>query len=66
MSPSAASSTDWGYFIIIIINIIIIIIIIILHGFVNPLYTSNFTNSENPDEMPHNAAFHQGLLRLFR
>ena len=20
-----------------------------------------FTNSEDPDEMPHNAAFHQGL-----
>ena len=22
---------------------------------------SNFTNSEDPDEMQHNAAFHQGL-----
>ena len=21
----------------------------------------SFTNSEDPDEMPHNAAFHQGL-----
>ena len=21
----------------------------------------NFTNSEDPNEMPHNAAFHQGL-----
>ena len=23
-----------------------------------------FTNSENPDEMPHNAAFYQGLRCL--
>ena len=23
---------------------------------------STFANSEDPDEMPHNAAFHQGLL----
>ena len=34
--------------------------------FINCLYTGNplmctFTNSEDPDEMPHNAAFHQGL-----
>ena len=32
----------------------------------NPLYMGNpkkgtFTNSEDPDGMPHNAAFHQGL-----
>ena len=32
----------------------------------NPLYsgnpkTSNFANSEDPDEMQHHAAFHQGL-----
>ena len=27
----------------------------------NPLYTGTFTNSEDPDEMPHDAAFHQGL-----
>ena len=32
----------------------------------NPLYPGNpstgtFTNSEGPDEMQHNAAFHQGL-----
>ena len=32
---------------------------------VNPLYSRNtktgtFANSEDPDEMPHNAAFHQG------
>ena len=25
-----------------------------------------FTNSEGPDEMPHNAAFHQGLHYLLR
>ena len=25
-----------------------------------------FTNSEDPDEMKHNAAFHQGLHRLLR
>ena len=23
--------------------------------------TGTFTNSEDPDEMPHNATFHQGL-----
>ena len=38
---------------------------------VNSLYTGNpqtgtFTNSEVPDEMPHNAAFHQGLHCLLR
>ena len=38
---------------------------------VNPLYTRNpytctFTNSEDPDELPHNAAFHQGLHCLLR
>ena len=27
--------------------------------------TGIFTNSEDPDEMPHNAAFHQGLHVLF-
>ena len=26
---------------------------------------SMFANSEDPDEMPHNAAFHQGLHCLF-
>ena len=26
----------------------------------------NFANSEDPDEMPHNAAFHQGLHCLPR
>ena len=36
------------------------------HYITNPLYMGNpktgtFTNSEDPDEMPHNAAFHQGL-----
>ena len=25
-----------------------------------------FTNCEDPDEMPHNAAFHQGLHCLLR
>ena len=25
-----------------------------------------FTNSEDPEEMPHNAAFHQGLHCLYR
>ena len=27
---------------------------------------STFANSEDPDEMPHNAAFHQGLPCLLR
>ena len=41
-----------------------------LHIF-NPLYLGNpywgkFTNSENPGEMPHNAAFHHGLHCLQR
>ena len=31
----------------------------------NPI-TGTFTNSEDPDEMPHNAAFHQGLHCLLR
>ena len=36
--------------------------------FFNPLYTGSpkrgiLANSEDPDEMQHNAAFHQGLLR---
>ena len=36
---------------------------------VNPLYSgnplrTNFANSEDPDEMHHNAAFHQGLNLL--
>ena len=26
---------------------------------------SNFTNSEDPDEMLHNAAFHQGLGKKY-
>ena len=38
---------------------------------INPLYTGNpstgtLANSEDPDEMQHNAAFHQGLHCLFR
>ena len=28
--------------------------------------TGTFTNSEDPNEMPHNAAFHQGLHCLLR
>ena len=39
----------------------------------NPLYggktlhpMGTFTNREDPDEMLHNAAFHQGLHCLFR
>ena len=38
--------------------------------FVNEVMLQSFwfictlTNSEYPDEMPHNAAFHQGLHRL--
>ena len=28
--------------------------------------TDTFTNSEVPDEMPHNAAFHMGLPCLLR
>ena len=32
---------------------------------INPL-TDTFTNSEDPDEMPHDAAFHQDLHRLLR
>ena len=37
----------------------------------NPLYTGNtlmgtLANSEDPDEMQHNAAFHQGLHCLLR
>ena len=35
-------------------------------GLLNPLYTENLTNSEDPDEMPHNAAFHLGLHNLSR
>ena len=38
--------------------------------FINSLYIGNpltgtFTNSEDPDEMPHHAAFHLGLHCLF-
>ena len=35
----------------------------------NPLYSRNpltFTNSEDPDEMKHDAAFHQDLHCLYR
>ena len=37
----------------------------------NPLWTRNpktgtLGNSEDPDEMPHNAAFHQGLQCLLK
>ena len=31
----------------------------------NP-YTGTLANIEDPDEMPDNAAFHQGLLSLLR
>ena len=31
-----------------------------------PLKTSTLANSEDPGEMPHNAAFHQGLHCLLR
>ena len=31
----------------------------------NPI-TGTLANSEDPDEMPHDAAFHQGLLCLLR
>ena len=38
---------------------------------INPLYTGNplmgtLANSEDPDEMPHKAAFHQGLHFLLK
>ena len=38
---------------------------------VNPLYTGNYqtctlANSEDPDEMPQNVAFHLGLHCLLR
>ena len=41
-------------------------VIKILQDLFNPLYSGNpltgtFANSENPDEMQHDAAFHQGL-----
>ena len=32
-----------------------------MHTHTQPL-TGTFKNSEDPDEMPHYAAFHQGLL----
>ena len=31
-----------------------------------PFEMGTFTNSVDPDEMPHNAAFHQGLHCLLR
>ena len=34
--------------------------------FINPLYLSIFANSEDPDEMLHNASFHQVLRCLSR
>ena len=42
-----------------------------IHIELNPLYTRNpitgtFTNSKDPDEMPHNVAFHQGLHCVLR
>ena len=45
---------------------IIIVYVMTLFIIVNPWFTSDFrmstlTNSEDPDEMTHNAAFHQGL-----
>ena len=37
--------------------------------FVSPFHsgyqTGTLANSENPDEMPHAAAFHQGIFILF-
>ena len=44
---------------------------IVLYITLNPLYTgysklSTLANSEDPDEMPHDAAFHQGLHCLLR
>ena len=30
------------------------------------LKQAHFTNSDNPDEMPHNVAFHQGLYCLLQ
>ena len=33
---------------------------------INPLNTGNLANSEDPDEMQHNAAFHQGLHCFLR
>ena len=37
------------------------------HNFFNPsLSKSTLANSEDPDEMPHNAAFQQGLLCLLK
>ena len=43
----------------------------ICYSMFNPLKTRNpkmdtLANSEDPDEMPHNAAFHQGLHCLLR
>ena len=40
-------------------------------GMFNPLYTKNpekgtLANSKEPDEMPHDVAFHQGLHCLIR
>ena len=32
----------------------------------NPLFTGTLANSEDPDEMQHNAAFHQDLHCLLR
>ena len=42
-----------------------------LNSFLNPLYTSDsymrtLSNSEHPDEMLHDAVFHQGLHCLLR
>ena len=42
-----------------------------LRVIIDSLYTENLlistsANSEDPDEMPHNAAFHQGLHCLLR
>ena len=33
---------------------------------VNPLKTGTLANSEDPDEMPNDATFHQGLHCLLR
>ena len=36
------------------------------HLYSGNLLTSTFANSEDPDEMQYNAAFHQGLHCLYR
>ena len=40
--------------------------ILTLKGPETPIKTGTLANSEDPDEMQHNAAFHQGLHCLLR